>query len=155
MCGACDEPKAALRNVLLNQKVGECIVVRKGHPYTRLKTRFLPDPQVDEKAVASLRIAALKRWGKSKHNILQELAEREAEVLGTATNSVSPLPAPSPASELSERLRSRPTARKAYTQAPVPALPVEPPELVLEVRDVPAHTTKPKRSRRKRDDSAS
>ena len=39
---ATDEPKAVLRNLLLNQKVGECLVVRKGHPYTRLKSRHVP-----------------------------------------------------------------------------------------------------------------
>jgi hypothetical protein len=180
---ATDEPKAVLRNVLLNQKVGECIVVRKGHPYTRLKTRLLPDPKVGEKAVMGLRTAALQRWGKSTADIVQELAGREREIQGgkgagsEATEAPSTLPTPSKprtprkpsqaepqappppqqvsaTSPIPAAVESPPTA--ASPPAPVtPSLAITPPEIVMEVRDVPLTTPKPKRIRRKSNEPAS
>ena len=84
---ASDEPKAVIRNLLMNQKIGECVVVRRGHPYTRIRTRDCPDPVVQASAVAALRLSALQNFGTARSQIEADLAAREAALS-------SPPPAP-------------------------------------------------------------
>lgn len=75
---ATDEPKALIRNLLMNQKKGECTVVRRGQPYTRVRTRHCPDPRVEPGTVEDLRLSALQDFGRPKEEIEAELALRES-----------------------------------------------------------------------------
>jgi hypothetical protein len=88
---ASDEPKAIVRNLLLRQKIGEAIVLRRGHPYTRIRTRLVPDPNVDNAAVQALREMALREFGRPSAEIDAELDAREKSFRQTKSPSA---PAP-------------------------------------------------------------
>ena len=77
---ASDEPKALMRNLLMNQKIGECVVVRRGQPYTRIRTRHCPDPKVDAGKVEALRLSALQSFGRARAEIEADLSAREASL---------------------------------------------------------------------------
>jgi hypothetical protein len=78
---ASDEPKAVTRHALMNQRVGECTVVRRGHPHCRIRTAHVPDPDVDLGKVEELRLSAMRAFGRPQAEIEAELAERDT---GTA-----------------------------------------------------------------------
>ena len=82
---ASDEPKGIMRNLLMNQKIGECLVVRRGNPYTRIRTRHCPDPAVEADKVEALRLSALQSFGKPRAEIEADLAAREARLSGPAS----------------------------------------------------------------------
>ena len=86
-----DEPKAILRNLLMNQKVGECVVVQKGKPYTRVRIHHSPDPDVSEQKVDALRLSAFQRWGRPEIEIEQALADRECEFTNRSPGSAHSL----------------------------------------------------------------
>ena len=97
---ASDEPKAAIRNLLMNQSVGEAVVIRRGKPFSRIKTHHISDPAIAEAKVEALRLSALKRHGRSFAAIEAELADREARYNGLAAStvgSVSPTAGTDPA----------------------------------------------------------
>ena len=97
---ASDEPKAAIRNLLMNQSVGEAVVIRRGKPFSRIKTHHITDPAIAEAKVEALRLSALKRYGRSFASIEAELADREARYNGPAvsnTGSASPTAGADPA----------------------------------------------------------
>lgn len=73
-----DEPKTVLRNLLLNQHVGEAVLLRQGMPAVRIKTRYAPDPDVSPLAVHALRQASLRRHGRPSAEVVAELRAREA-----------------------------------------------------------------------------
>ena len=75
---ASDEPKTVLRNLLINQGVGEAMLVRQGMAAARIKTRHAPDPEVSDAAVHALRQACLRRHGRPASEVEQELRMREA-----------------------------------------------------------------------------
>lgn len=74
---ASDEPKTVLRNVLLNQKVGEALVVRRGQAAVRVKTHHAPDPDVAKTKVEALRQASLRIHGRPLSDVEAELRARE------------------------------------------------------------------------------
>lgn len=74
---ASDEPKAIMRNLLLRQKNGEAIVLRRGQPYTRIRTKLVPDPKVADAKVQALRDMALREFGKPRAQVEAELDARE------------------------------------------------------------------------------
>jgi len=84
---ASDEPKAVLRNLIMNQGVGEALVVRRGQPFARIKTHPLSDPKVSEEAVEALRLMALRHYGTSREAIEVDLQARE--VRSTASTPLS------------------------------------------------------------------
>lgn len=145
---ASDEPKAIVRNLLMNQKIGECIVVRRGKPYTRIRTKHCPDPTIGLDKIEALRLAALSHFGTPRARIETELAEREAALMST--------PAPP--------LRAKPRrnlGRPARLSGDTAAVATSPPrnnstkDIILEVRDDDdKETTKPTRSRRKKGSTA-
>ncbi len=126
---ASDEPKAVIRNLLMSQKAGDAVVVRRGEPFIRIRTRLVRDPSVSVERIAAVRLAALRHFGTSRETVESELALRDAELGDVAT-------APVPAGR-----SPRATKRSA---APLPAQ--KPPE--LEVRDA-SETTVGKVRRRK------
>jgi hypothetical protein len=82
-----DEPKVVMKQLLLSQKAGEAVLVRRGQPTTRIKTRYAPDPDVPAADVQALRLASLQRHGRPAAEIEREMREREERYL-------PPTPAP-------------------------------------------------------------
>lgn len=76
-----DEPKTVIKQVLLSQRPGEALLVRRGLPTARIKTYFTPDPVVAASAVQALRRAALRRHGRPAAEVEAELQSREARYL--------------------------------------------------------------------------
>ncbi len=128
---ASDEPKAVIRNLLMNQKAGDAVVVRRGEPFTRIRTRLAADPKVSPTKVAAIRLAALKHFGTPREEVEAELTRRDTEI-----GDIEP-PSPQP--------QRTPRAPKA---APAPPPITEPP--VLEVRDAQQPVTQPRRARGKK-----
>ena len=142
---ASDEPKAVMRNLLMNQKIGECLVVRRGQPYTRIRTRHCPDPSVEADKVANLRLSALQGFGRARAEIETDLAVREAR-LATAP----PAPADSAGRRTTRKKPALPAAAESNQDAAhgVPTTQGEP-VLHVEVRDLEEPDRKPTRTRRK------
>lgn len=137
-----DEPKAALRHLLMNQQVGECLVVQRGQPYVRLRTSHSPDPVVAPEKIAAVRLGALQNFGRPRAAIEAELIERETQRQRPSTSA----PIATPPSSLAQQ----PNASVSSTAPSVPpTLPA-----TVEVRerneDTPSkiRSAKPSRSRK-------
>lgn len=52
------EPKEAVRQALMSQRVGEAFLVRRGQPSVQIVTPFSPDPKTSHSDVKALRLAA-------------------------------------------------------------------------------------------------
>lgn len=76
-----DEPKTVLRNLLINQKPGEAMLLRQGMAAVRIKTSHSPDPTVSEAAVEALRRASLHRYGRPIVDVEADLRAREDQFL--------------------------------------------------------------------------
>lgn len=74
-----EEPKVAVRNLLMGQKVGEALLTRRGQPTVRVRIRQTPAPSVSSAAVAHLRQASLQAHGRPRREVEAELAAREQE----------------------------------------------------------------------------
>jgi hypothetical protein len=144
---ASDEPKALMRNLLMNQKIGECVVVRRGQPYTRIRTRHCPDPEIAPGRVEALRQAALESFGRPRARIEAELAGREAALANAGVPAASaPTTRPRP-----RKGRVRPPAPQDHTGNDTTDLPPETGanDIILEVRDNDERPTPgPPRNRR-------
>lgn len=140
-----DEPKAALKHLLMNQQVGECLVVQRGQPYVRLRTSHSPDPVVSPEKIAAVRLGAFQNFGRPREAIEAELIERETQRHRPATSA--PIAAPScyPAQQ--------PNASSAPSAPSAPSATVEVRErnesTVSEIR-----SAKPKRSRKSKPPSS-
>lgn len=77
-----EEPKAALRHMLMQQKPGEAIVIRRGKPYAPIRTLLRPDPPVSPERVEALRQRALAESGRRREEIERELEERHRRITG-------------------------------------------------------------------------
>lgn len=74
-----EEPKAAVRNLLMGQKVGEALLMRRGQPTVRVRIRQTLDPSVSGAAVAQLRQASLRAHGRPRREVEAELTARDQE----------------------------------------------------------------------------
>lgn len=83
---ASEEPKTVVRNLLINQKPGEAMLLRQGMPAARIKTPFSPDPDVAEEAVREMRLVSLRRQGRPTAEVEAELRAREALFLPPLVN---------------------------------------------------------------------
>lgn len=72
-----DEPKTVLRNLLINQKSGEAVLLRQGMAAVRIKTPHSPDPDVSKAIVEKLREASLRQHGRPTAEVEAELRARE------------------------------------------------------------------------------
>ncbi len=72
-----EEPKTVLRNLLINQKPGEAMLLRQGMAAVRIKTPHSPDPDVSEAIVEKLRQASLRQHGRPTVEVEAELRVRE------------------------------------------------------------------------------
>ena len=75
---ASDEPKTILKNLLINQKPGEAVLLRQGMAAVRIKTPHAPDPDVSAARVQALRQASLRRHGRPVAEVEADLRAREA-----------------------------------------------------------------------------
>ena len=75
---ASDEPKTVWRNLLINQKPGEAVLLRQGMAAVRIKTPHAPDPDVSAARVQALRQASLRRHGRPVAEVEADLRAREA-----------------------------------------------------------------------------
>ena len=147
---ASDQPKAIIRNILINQKIGECVVVRRGHPYTRIRTRHCPDPEVEASAVAALRLSALQNFGTARAQIEADLAAREAALY-------NPPPTPVSRGKQSGKTDAAPAAAQGSSavkdgESNDTATRREGAETILEVREHDnRQESKPARTRRRKD----
>lgn len=73
-----DEPKTVLKNLLINQKPGEAMLLRQGMAAVRIKTPHAPDPDVSAARVQALRQASLRRHGRPMTEVEADLRAREA-----------------------------------------------------------------------------
>ncbi len=73
-----DEPKTVLKHLLLSQRPGEALLVRRGHPTVQIKTHYSPDPNVPAAAIQALRQASMRRHGRPAAEVEAELRTREA-----------------------------------------------------------------------------
>jgi len=133
---ASDQPKALMRNILMNQRVGECIVVQRGtsKPFVRIRTQFCPDPDTSKEAVEACRLQAFQRFGRPRQEIEAELAAREAALLHLT-----------PSHQQLSKTGNRPQA------AANPAITLTTTTDFVEVRD--SDQPKPARTRKKKDPS--
>lgn len=76
-----DEPKTIIKQVLLSQRPGEALLVRRGLPTARIKTYFTPDPVIAASAVQALRQAVLRCHGRPVVEVEAEQQSREARYL--------------------------------------------------------------------------
>ena len=72
-----EEPKAVLKQIILNQKPGEAILSRRGKSIVRIKTVYTPPPVVSPSAVQALRQASLRRHGRPATEVDAEMQARE------------------------------------------------------------------------------
>ena len=75
---ASDEPKTVLKNLLINQKSGEAVLLRQGLAAVRIRTPHAPDPNVSEARVQAVRQASLRHHGRPVAAVEADLRAREA-----------------------------------------------------------------------------
>jgi len=116
-----DEPKTVLKQILLSQRPGEAMLVRRGSPTVRIRAHYSPPPSVPDAAVQALRQAALQRHGRSAADIEEELRSREARYLTgpaervpkqRAATAPKPSPEPIPATAPSRPGKRNPASRQ-------------------------------------------
>lgn len=78
------DPKPITKQRLMNQKVGEACLVRKGLPPVYIATKHTPDADVLEEKVEALRDAALRNFGRPRSEIDSDLGISRLSALVTA-----------------------------------------------------------------------
>lgn len=73
-----DEPKTVIKNLLINQKPGEAMLLRQGQAAVRIRTAHSPDPDVPAARVRALYQASLRRHGCPVLEVEAELSARDA-----------------------------------------------------------------------------
>lgn len=71
--------KEDVKELLLSQNVGEALLVRRGQPSLPVRVLPCPDPEVLAAKVADLRLAALRRCGRGRIVIEEEISGRVRE----------------------------------------------------------------------------